>query len=248
MGIEPIPHAEQPDRRVRRIGIVVAMQAEARCIARQHFQLQQPVIVRDKLIVTLCGMGAQAAQRAAVALADRIDVVALISFGVAGALDAGLRSGDLVVPTSVVAEQIYATNDGLRVNLVHRLSGEVNVIDGILATSQQLLTSEQEKLALAISKGACAVDMESSAIATVAADRNISFMAVRAITDPVQYSPPAVLLGALHADGRVKPLPLLALLLRRQIQLAELLRLGSGMRAASATLKTAIRQMETLLD
>jgi len=232
---------------MKRIGIVVAMQAEASCIARQHFQLHQPIAVRDKLIVTLCGMGAQAARLAAAELADQHGVVALISFGVAGALDIRLRSGDLVVPASVFVEQIYTTDDRLRASLVRRLPTEVNVIEGVLAASQQLLTSEHEKLALADSTGACAVDMESGAIATVAADKNIPFLAVRAITDPVQYSPPAVLLGALHADGRVKPLSLLALLLRQQIQLTELLRLGSGMRAASVTLKTVARQMETLL-
>ncbi|WP_090284674.1 hypothetical protein [Nitrosomonas mobilis] len=233
---------------MKRIGIVVAMQAEARCIARQHFQLYQPIAVRDKLIVTLCGMGAQAAWRAAAELVDQHGVVALISFGVAGALDARLHSGDLVVPISVINEQVYATNGSLRANLVRRLSGDVNVIDSPLAGSEQVLTSEQEKLALAIRTGACAVDMESGAIATVAVDRNIPFIAVRAITDPVQYSPPAVLLGALHVDGRVKPLSLLVLLIRRQVHLTELLRLGGGMRAASATLKTAIRQIETLLD
>lgn len=233
---------------MKRIGIVVAMQAEARCIAAQHFQLHQPVTVREKLIVTLCGMGARAAQRAAAELADQHDIAALISFGVAGALDARLHPGDLVVPTSVAAEQSYATDDSLRANLIRHLSDDIAVFDGILAGSQQVLTSEQEKLAFAAKTGACAVDMESSAIAEVAADGNLPFIAVRAITDPVQYSPPAALLEALHADGRVKPLSLLMLLLRRQVQLAELLRLGSGMRAASTTLKSTIRRIETVLD
>lgn len=233
---------------MKRIGIVIAMQAEARCLARQHFQLHQPIVIREKLMVTLCGMGAQAARRAAAELADQHGVVALISFGVAGALNARLHSGDLVVPASVIADQIYPTDSRLRATFLHHLSGEMNVIEGVLAASQRVLTSEQEKLALATKTGACAVDMESGAIAMVAEDKNIPFIAVRAITDPVQYSPPAVLLSALHADGGVKPLSLLALLIRRQVYLAELLRLGRGMRAASVTLRTASRRIEALLD
>lgn len=224
------------------------MQAEARCIARQLFQLQQPVVVRDKLVVVLCGMGAQAARRAAARLADQHGVVALISFGVAGALDARLHSGDLVMPVSVINGQVYAADNDLRTSLIRRLPGNVNVIDGGLASSQRILASSQEKLALAARTGACAVDMESGAIAAVAADRQIPFLAVRAITDPLQYSPPAILLGALHEDGRVNPFSLLALLIRRKIHLSELLNLGRGMRAASATLKTAIGVIETLLD
>ncbi len=233
---------------MRRAGVVVAMQAEARCIAAQHFQLHQPITVREKLIVTLCGMGAQAAQHAAAELINQHSVTALISFGVAGALDAHLRPGDLVVPKSIIAERTYITDINLRTNLMRCLHGSLNVIDGELAVSRQVVTTEQEKLALAARTGACAVDMESSAIAEVAADSNVSFLAVRAITDPVQYSPPAVLLSALHADGRVKPLSLMMLLLRRQVRLAELLRLGSGMRAASTTLKSTIRGVETILD
>ncbi|MDT8364148.1 MAG: purine phosphorylase [Nitrosomonas sp.] len=233
---------------MKRTGIVVAMQAEARCIAAQNFKLRQPVAVRDKLVVTLCGMGAEAARHAVACLIDQHDVAALISFGVAGALDANMRPGDLVVPATIVAEQTYSTDAHLRTNIMHCLPGNMKVVGGTLAVSRQVLTSEQEKLALATRTSACAVDMESGAIAAAAADKNIPFVAVRAITDPVQYSPPAALLGALHADGRVRPLPLLALLLRRQVQLAELLRLGSGMRAASATLKSAILRIEAILN
>jgi len=233
---------------VSRTGIVVAMRAEAKCITSQYLPFDLAMPVREGLMVRVCGMGRMAAYDAAVDLRDRHKVSALISFGVAGALQDQLRPGDLVLPESIVADQFYQTDLAWCRQIERRLPGEIRVTHATLATSEQILTTEAEKHALAAKTHACAVDMESGAIATAAAEAGIPFIAIRAITDPIQFSPPAALMTALHPDGSIKLVRLLALLLKRSVSLRELLRLAPGMRAACATLKSVIRHAEAELS
>lgn len=247
MGVDQI---SRPDWRtcVRRVGIVVAMQAEARCITSHCLPFDQTITVHKYWAVRVCGIGSEAAHRAAADLYDRENVSALISFGVAGALDDRLRPGDLVMPESVLMDRNYPTDQAWRTRIERLLPDHINIIHGILVSSQQVLTTATEKRALAAQTGACAVDMESGAVAAVAAEKGIPFIAVRAITDPVQYSPPVALMSALRPDGSVKLIQLLTLLLKRSINLHELLRLARSMQAACATLKSVVRYAENELS
>lgn len=231
-----------------RVGIVVAMRAEAQCIASQRLPFRQTIPVREGLLVRVCGMGSEAASHAALMLRDQDNVSALISFGVAGALQENLLPGDLVLPESIAADQFYQTDTTWRTQIKQRLPNGIHVTQAALATSERVLTTETEKRALAADTNACAVDMESGAIAAAAAETGIPFIAIRAITDPVQFSPPAALMCALHADGSIKPMHLLVLLLKRSVNLYELLRLAPGMRAACATLKKVVRSTEAELS
>jgi adenosylhomocysteine nucleosidase len=233
---------------VSRTGIIVAMRAEAKCITSQHLLFDLATPVREGLMVRVCGMGNMAAYGAAVDLRDRHKVSALISFGVAGALQDQLRPGDLVLPESIVADQLYQTNLAWRRKIERCLPRGIRVTQTALAISEQILTTEAEKHALAAKTNACAVDMESGAIAFAAAEAGIPFIAIRAITDPIQFSPPAALMTALHPDGRIRLVRLLALLLKRSVSLRELLRLAPGMRAACATLKLVIQHAEAELS
>ena len=83
--------------------------------------------------------------------------------------------------------------------------------------------------------------MESSAVATVAADAAIPFIAVRVIVDPVEFSPPGALLSAVKPDGSANLLRILALILNRSIPIGTLLQMGLGMRKACKTLSYVIQ-------
>ncbi|MDL1866309.1 purine phosphorylase [Betaproteobacteria bacterium PRO4] len=223
---------------MNRTGIVIAMRSEAACITSQrHLPFDQAVQVDDHLVIRLCGMGPVAARRAAAGLHAEEKVTRLISFGIAGALDDNLQPGDLVLPESVQTKQSYATDSAWRTRIEHSLPTHLNVIRRPVAASDELVATADQKYALAARSGACAVDMESGAIAAVAAEKKVPFIVIRVISDPVQFSPPAALMDVLHPDGRVKPALLMAHLLKRSLRLSELLRLGSDAQIALKTLK-----------
>ena len=70
------------------------------------------------------------------------------------------------------------------------------------------------------------MDMESGAVAEAAAHAGMPFLVVRAISDPAEFSPPSILLGAVRRDGSADLARLLPLLLRRSVTLGTLLRLA----------------------
>lgn len=206
--------------------------------ARVPFNTIMPV--DDLAVLWLSGMGAQAARAAAEGLHQH-GVTALVSFGVAGALSADLKPGDLVLPDAIHAGAQLPVNVVWRDRLQKLLPADVTVVNGILADSTVPLTDEKAKRDLAQATGACAVDMESAAIAAVAVAADIPFIAVRAIIDPLQFSPPEALLGAVYPDGGVNPIRLTALILKRSIHLTTLMQMGTGMRAARNTLSRVIQ-------
>ncbi|WP_297323952.1 phosphorylase [Nitrosomonas sp.] len=232
---------------MRVTGLVTALRAEARCVSSAHIPFNEKVQVNDHAVLWLSGMGAQAARAAAEGLCQH-GATALVSFGVAGALDANLKPGDLILPDVIHAGKQLPVTTAWRNRLQQMLPADITVVNGILANSAVPLTGEQAKQDLAQATGACAVDMESGAIAEVAAAAGISFIAVRAIIDPLQFSPPQALLSAVYPDGGVNSMRLLALLLKRSVHVNTLLQMGVGMRAARKTLSRVIQSAGAGLD
>ncbi len=218
----------------------MALRAEANCVSPARIPFNAIMPVDDLTVLWLSGMGAQAARAAAEGLHQH-GVTALVSFGVAGALSADLKPGDLVLPDAIHAGAQLPVNVAWRDRLQKLLPADVTVVNGILADSTVPLTDEKAKRDLAQTTSACAVDMESGAIAAVAAAAGIPFIAVRAIIDPLQFSPPEALLGAVYPDGGVNPFRLTALILKRSVHLTTLMQMGAGMRAARKTLSRVIQ-------
>ena len=222
------------------VGLVTALRDEARCVSTTDIAFNEPIHINDHAILWLSGMGEQSARAAAEGLHNS-GVKALVSFGVAGALDPDLKPGDLVLPESIYAGKVLPVTIAWRNRLQDLLPNNITVVGGTLASSLVPLTCEKEKIDLANAIGACAVDMESGAVAEVAAAAGIPFIAVRAIIDPVQFSPPVALLSAAYPDGRVNPVRLIALLLKRSVHLSSLIRMGAGMHTARKTLSAVIQ-------
>ncbi|MDO9310336.1 MAG: phosphorylase [Nitrosomonas sp.] len=226
------------------IGLVTALRAEANCISPARIPFNVIMPVDDLAVLWLSGMGAQAARTAAEGLHQH-GVSALVSFGVAGALNPDLKPGDLVLPDAIHMDAQLPVNIAWRDRLQNLLPADITVQNGILANSDVPLTGTKAKLDLAQATGACAVDMESAAIAAVAAAAGIPFIAVRAIIDPLQFSPPEALLAAVYPDGAVNPIRLTALILKRSVHLTTLMQMGVGMRAARKTLSKVIQSAGT---
>lgn len=241
MGIDPISCIEPEVPRVTAVGIIVAMRMEAGCITPLRLSFNQRTDLGNGAAVWLCGVGAEAAGAAATGL-KKAGAAALMSFGFAGALHAGLNPGALVLPESIHTGGCLLPVDlNWRARLLRCLPDQLNVAGGILAASSEVLTSPSAKRNLAEATGANAVDMESGAVAEVATNAGLPFMVVRAISDPLDFSPPRVLLEAVRPDGSPHLRRLLGLLLKRALTLGTLLRLASDARAARSTLSTVVR-------
>lgn len=225
-------------------GIVVAMRVEARCLTTQSLPFNQLFRLNNTSVTLwLCGMGAVAAHHAATGLlaggASR-----LVSFGFAGALDDGLQPGDLVLPKSVMVNDpraILPVDPVWRGDVHQLLSGNIKLSDEPLVSTGEVITSTSIKQALAQHTKASAVDMESAAVALIAAEAGVPFIAVRAVSDPLGFSPPEALLGAIRSDGSPDMARILSLIVRGSVSISTLLRLGKDSRAAANTLCAVIR-------
>ncbi|HET7370681.1 MAG TPA: hypothetical protein VFK45_07580 [Gammaproteobacteria bacterium] len=154
--------------------------------------------------VTICGMG----QRRATAAADRLvarGAGALLSWGTAGGLASTLRPGDIMIPDRISTGEgeTFAADAGWMSCATSELASRAPVTSGVLWSSRLPVASVDDKHALA-EQGMTAVDMESGAVAAVAARAGIPFMAIKAICDPAERALPAALLGLVDAEGRFR--------------------------------------------
>ena len=221
------------------IGIVTAMRIEGRCITNRYLPLGEIINIGDNTSICLCGIGEDSARKAAEELQAR-GANSLISFGVAGAISPKLRAADLVLPESIYNECPLPVSLAWRNRIQKNLPSHIRVIGGTLATSKKILTSMTEKQEFEKITGACAVDLESGAVAEVAKNSDIPFLAIRAISDPIEFSPPLALLSSINPDGSAKIIKIIALLLKQSITLNTLLRLAKEVRSARTTLSTVV--------
>ncbi len=225
-----------------RTGLVVALQAEAALLARRPATGQLQVLAEDSCLY-LGGMGPVAARRAALALLDA-GATRLAVFGVAGALVPALTNGTLLCPARICGGKAppHATDDQWRRQLLERLArGGLPAHGGDLLGSATALTSTASKQAAARHYSAVAVDMESLAVAEVAASHGVPFIVLRAVADECADSLPAALVQAVDAFGRPRPLQLAAALLRHPALLGQLPRLATRMNGALKALRAAHR-------
>ncbi len=217
---------------MKTLGVVTGLEAEARWIRRGR------TMAGASILIAVAGASADRAAAAAARLV-REGAAALMSFGLAGGLDPALAPGTLVVADAVVAPQGHRLpTDGEWARRV-LAAAPAGAVPGAIIGSHQPVADTAAKAALARTSGAVAVDMESHAVAAVAAGAGMPFLALRAIADPAQRGLPPAALAALGPRGTIQPGPLLAALLRRPGDLTVLLRLGGDARRARRTLARA---------
>lgn len=225
-----------------RVGIVTALAAEARVLAHRAVAPDRPIRLGEGRCLWLCGMGPSAAHEAAEALV-REGADALAVFGVAGGLAPGLRSGTLFCPSRVIdaAGREYQPTPDWQAALASRLRTTAHPVrdNGTLLGLDAPLLGVADKQAMHARHQALAVDMESTAVAAVASERQVPFVVLRAIVDECDDDVPLTLQSAVDAWGRPRTLALLAALGRHPGLLAQLPRLASRMRQATRALRAA---------
>ena len=189
----------------------------------------------------LVGIGGGSTDGAAAA-AERLagqGAHALLSFGLACGLSPALEAGAVIVPVTVLSgDQSWAADSALAA-----LLGEPA---GILLATTEIIATRDAKDAAWRQTGAIAADMESGAVAQVAARRGIPFAVLRAICDPAHRTLPPAALGALDAGGRIKAAALIASLLHHPGQVAGLVALAREAGRARHALLTRVAAMGPL--
>jgi len=229
-------------------GIVAALTAEARTLLPVQPARVSAVggsaihILRNGDLLIISGMGSAAATQAARTLVAA-GARALLSFGLAGALDPALAAGAVLLPAAVTdgAGTVHAAYDPWRERLAALQLAHGNtqalIVEGALLSVAEPLTTAQGKSQARARTGAVAVDMESFAIAQVAADQGVKFAVARVVVDTAADSLPGVVLQATDVRGEVDYRRLASGLLRRPPELLALLRLAQRYRVAMRSLR-----------
>lgn len=214
-----------------RIGIITGLAREALCIPRQDAD--------PRLTVVCVAADPVRAAMAAAVLAGPGGCRGLISFGVAGGLAPGVLPGDLLVPETVVTLQGegLAIDRDWRQRLIGGLNWSSPPAGQPLIGADHPIVSAADKRSLWQQTGACAVDMESHALARAAAAANIPFLVIRAVADPGHRNVPSWLGGTLGPEGRPDLRRLLAGLAKQPWHLPRMAVLGLDFRRALGTLR-----------
>ena len=170
---------------MHKVALVAALEREVRRLikvqrlrVREHPESGLRFFEAENVVLVCGGIGAEAARRAAEAVIKIYSPAVIYSVGFAGALDSGLKVGDVVQPS-----QVIHAGDGSRVPL----SGGTGVL-----VSFGSVASPAQKAKLKESFGAQLVDMEAAAVARAAQARGVEFASVKAISDGFDFTFPEI--------------------------------------------------------
>jgi adenosylhomocysteine nucleosidase len=188
-------------------------------------------------LLAVSGIGLAAAAAAATALVEA-GASALMSFGLAGALDPTLEPGAVVLPKELLAGdgRRYSADANWRERVAAELRSSHAVNEGDLLTSDGAIDTPERKAAAFHGTGAVAVDMEGAAVAEIAAKNRLPFIAVRVIVDAAADRLPPAVIAASRA-GRVKIARLVLGVAASPLEIPLLLRLARRYRVAMRTLR-----------
>jgi len=227
VGTRPLP---QPDTLT---GVIAALPAEARTA--------RPLARCGWRLVT-SGMGSTNAQAAAKALLDS-GVERLLVWGTAGALQASLQPGTLILASNVVDCEgtHYPASTAWQAQLRACVPAGIRTSSGTLVTVPQPAADLAAKTALTRQTGAVAADMETAAIARFAMANNLPFAVVRAIVDPLAQPVPQAVVQT--PPGSHLALRVALRIARRPRDLPAIAALAQNMRAAQRSLAAMASQL-----
>ena len=214
------------------VGVLVALREEVRAI-RAGLHGKNAVITRT-------GIGKKNAETRTAALIESAGPSVILAAGFAGGLDPRLTPGDVFV-----ASEVHDAEDsGAQWSAPHQLmelAAELSLSDheihfGKLVTVEKVMGSSQKKQALRARTGAAAVDMESSGILRVAAEKKVPVLCVRTILDEVDFELPFDFGKILTPEGRPRLLETIGAIAEQPGRVAKLLPLRTRARTAAKSL------------
>jgi adenosylhomocysteine nucleosidase len=201
-----------------------------------HPPLSDLAVLGAGSLLAVSGIGRAAAVAAAQALVDA-GVSALMTFGMAGGLDPALKPGTVVIPCELVSSdgRRFAADRAWREQVAANVRALRAVTEGNLLTSTHAIETPADKATAFGTTGAAAVDMESAAVAEIAAKHNLPFIAVRVIVDTAADMLPRAVVAA-SLEGRVRLARLIGGLILAPREIASLIRLAQRYRIAMRSL------------
>lgn len=222
-----------------RIGVVAPLIGEAASYARRRLAPGGPYQIGGQLLY-ISGIGASRAERACSVLLDA-GISGLVSWGTAAALASDLACGSLLLPAHVYGPSGHLPcSDSWRAAISQKLESVLQTVDEPIAHCETVLQSQALKRACRDASGAGAADMESAVIAAIAKQRDVPFVALRAVSDTLETRIPDIARNAVDAYGRAALAPLAAGLLRQPGAAVQLLHLARGFRRAILTLRRLV--------
>lgn len=218
--IGDLPEADQSFE-TPKLAVIAALDVERKCLGGE----------RSDYFVLQSGPGPERAAGAARLAASR-GASALMSWGLAGSLAPGLMPGTVLVPARILDSEgsEMPVAPAWRAALNDALSAEFALSGDALVSVDDVLETPEAKSRAALEFGAAACDMESAAIAAVAREAGLPFVALKVIADadgdrlprqighwvdPLGNRRLAPLLSALTDPGEWRPLWVIAMRFRR---------------------------------
>ena len=228
-------------------GIVVALSEELSTLTTKQIAKGCCVFISDTIVVAYSGAGADNARSASELLIVQ-GATRLISWGCAAALSKTLNPGDLVLADRLIDAKGAAidVHSGWHGHAKNLLSSALKTNTGSLAESLSIVASGKDKKRLHSQTGAVALDMESIAIAKVAKQHALPFLAIRAIADPVDMDLPKAVNHSINDQGDIVIGKLLLFIALHPGELPGLIKLGLHFNAAKNTLKRVAEQLKHL--
>jgi adenosylhomocysteine nucleosidase len=218
-----------------RIAIVAALEREVRPLTRDWAVREKEYsghafrFFENGDTVLVCGgIGPEAARRATQAVIALYSPQLIYSAGFAGAANKAMKVGEILTPRRVVN-----ANDGSSV--------DTGIGEGVLVSFTAVASPEQ-KAKLAASFGAHAVDMEAAAVAQAAQAPGVTFAAVKAISDEIDFEFPPMD-AFISPAGQLYTVKLAFFLAVRPWLWATAFRLARNSSQASRALSTHLKHM-----
>jgi adenosylhomocysteine nucleosidase len=220
---------------VCKLAIVAALEREIaalirnwKCTGREYEGRTFTFFEREDIVAVCGGIGQESARRASEAIITLYHPQRLHSVGFAGALNTALRAGDIFLPAVIIDAR-----DGSRY--------ELEAGQGTLVTFMAVAGPEQ-KAKLAEAYGAAAVDMEASAVASVARAHGITFGSTKAISDELNFEIPNMA-RFINSEGQFLTASFVAFATLRPWLWNSIARLASNTRKAEKALSAHLKYL-----
>jgi adenosylhomocysteine nucleosidase len=244
-----------------RISVITAMPEEYRAVADSlgtaaaaqagEFRAGRFNLAGHEFLLVESGMGFHNAAGAAETLVRESRPDLLVSAGFCGGIAPELRAGDIVVAKEIVIaadgglEEIAAPLSPVGRDFVARQATGGKRIFGGTFVSTATITSKRRLAAML--PGSCStpvVEMESGAVAIIAAEHNIPLLAIRAVSDCAAEELGFSLDEFCDPDmRRIRIGKVLLTALRRPRIIPQLLRLSRSSRTAAESLTAALSRL-----
>jgi adenosylhomocysteine nucleosidase len=235
------------------VGIVMALPIEAgylcdalskvRKYAARTYSIIEGELSGKLVVLVLSGAGRAAARRGAEVLLAGHRPRWLLSAGFAAGIDPALARNDLVLP----AEVMDLEGSLIEIDGECRTLPGVRRADGRLLTVDRVIARSAEKAELRQTHGADLVDMETSALALLARERSLRFLAVRVVSDDATADLPPDVGRLLAHSGSYRLGLALRTIWQRPSTLKDFWRLHAHALEASDRLAICIKRLLAML-